>query len=145
MFSKEGQFDSEGGSINALLGKGSEFEGKLIFEGTVRIDGVFKGEIESSDNLVVGESAVVKAEIRVNNIMVSGEIEGNIEANTRVEIRAPGKVIGNIKTPTLIIEEGVIFEGSCRMMEGRASSHSLTQNPSEGFPEHRLDSIGAKQ
>ena len=136
MFSKEGHFDSESGSINALLGKGSAFEGKLIFEGTVRIDGIFKGEIESSDNLVIGENASVKAEIRVNTIMISGEVEGNIEAKTKVEIHAPGKMIGNIKTPSLIIEEGVIFEGSCRMTEERANAFAQSHQKKEVVSEN---------
>jgi cytoskeletal protein CcmA (bactofilin family) len=131
MFSKEGHFDTESSPINALLGKGSAFEGKLIFEGTVRIDGIFKGEIESSDNLVIGENASVKAEIRVNTILISGEVEGNIEAKTKVEIHAPGKMIGNIKTPSLIIEEGVIFEGSCRMAEERASAFAQSHQKKE--------------
>lgn len=138
MFSKEGHFDSESGSINALLGKGSAFEGKLIFEGTVRIDGIFKGEIESSDNLVIGENASVKAEIRVNNIMISGEVEGNIEAKTRVEIHAPGKMIGNIKTPSLIIEEGVIFEGNCRMTEEKAATYAVASKKTDAISENLL-------
>lgn len=101
--------------IHTILGKESEFEGKLSFEGTVRIDGKFAGEIFTKGKLVIGEGAAVNAEIEVDNIIISGEVKGNINAKSRVEIHSPGKLKGNIQTPILIIEEGVIFEGNCQM------------------------------
>jgi cytoskeletal protein CcmA (bactofilin family) len=105
------------GEINTLLGKGSEFEGKLTFEGTVRVDGKLSGEIFSDDVLVVGEGAEVHAEIDIGEIIVQGTIVGNIRAKRAVEIHAPGKVRGDITTPSLQIDKGVIFEGKC-FMEG---------------------------
>jgi len=101
--------------INAFLGKGTEFEGKLSFNGAVRIDGLFKGEIFTEGTLIVGESAVIESNIHVSHIIVSGEIRGNIVADTRIEIHAPGKVFGNIQAPTVVIDEGVVFEGNCSM------------------------------
>ncbi len=103
--------------INAFLGKDTEFEGKLSFKGTVRIDGHFKGEIFTDGTLIVGESALIESEIQVSHIIISGEIKGNISADNRIEIHAPGKVFGNIQSPAVIIEEGVIFEGNCRMQK----------------------------
>ncbi len=100
--------------INAFLGKDTEFEGKLSFTGAVRMDCRFKGEILSGETLIVGESAVIESDVRVSHMVISGEFRGNIEAD-RVEIRAPGKVIGNIRSPVLVIEEGVIFDGSSQM------------------------------
>ena len=114
---------SSGGQINALLGKGSEFEGKLVFQGTVRIDGKFKGEIISSDKLLIGEHAEVDAEIKVDSVIIGGNVTGNIEAKSRVEIHAPARLKGNIKTPTLVIEEGVLFDGSCSMEGTEATTH----------------------
>ena len=108
-----------GTSFNAILDKGSEFEGKLTFEGTVRIDGKFKGEIFSDASLVVGESGKVEADISVGSIIISGEVVGNIKAKNKVEIHSPGVVRGNINTPALIIEEGVTFEGQCSMANGK--------------------------
>jgi cytoskeletal protein CcmA (bactofilin family) len=102
------------------LGKGSEFEGKLNFEGAVRIDGVMKGEIISKDRLIIGESAKVEAEINVGSAVISGEVVGNITASSEVELIAPAKVTGNIKTPSLIIQKGVIFDGNCSM-SGKSS------------------------
>ncbi|NIR15621.1 MAG: polymer-forming cytoskeletal protein, partial [Desulfobacterales bacterium] len=81
--------------INAFLGKDTEFEGKLSFNGAVRIDGRLKGEIFTEGTLIVGESAVIASDIHVSHIIVSGEIRGNIVASDRIEIHAPGKVFGN--------------------------------------------------
>ena len=86
------------GEINTLLGKGSEFEGKLTFEGTVRVDGKLSGEIFSDHVLVVGEGAEVHAEIDIGEIIIQGLVVGNIRARRAVEIHAPGKVRGDITT-----------------------------------------------
>lgn len=102
--------------ITALLGRGTRFEGKLYFEGRVRIDGMFKGEIKSDDTLIIGDGAEVHAEIDVATVIVrGGVVHGNMRASTAIEIHAPGKVIGNIHSPSLFIERGVEFQGSCRM------------------------------
>jgi cytoskeletal protein CcmA (bactofilin family) len=103
--------------INTLLGKGTSFEGKLTFEGTVRIDGKLAGEVFSDDILVVGEGAEVRAKIEIGTLIVEGLIEGNIRASKLIELRAPARVRGNIETPQLIIEKGVLFEGHCKMDE----------------------------
>lgn len=104
-----------GSDLNALLGRGSEFDGKLTFEGTVRIDGKFTGSIVSNDVLVVGEGAKISAEITCGTIIVHGEINGNIKARNLVELHHPAKVRGNIETPVLMIEKGVMFEGQTKM------------------------------
>jgi cytoskeletal protein CcmA (bactofilin family) len=101
--------------VTTLLGRGSEFEGKLSFEGTVRIDGKLTGEIFTDDVLIVGEGAEVSAEINVGAIVVEGTVHGNIQAKRSVEIRTPGRVRGNITTPSLFIEKGVVFDGHCQM------------------------------
>ncbi|HTP28754.1 MAG TPA: polymer-forming cytoskeletal protein [Anaeromyxobacteraceae bacterium] len=98
-----------------LLARGSEFEGKLTFEGTVRIDAKFNGSISTNDVLVVGESARINAEIVCGTILVHGQVNGNIRAKVAVELRGHARVIGNIHTPSLTIERGAVFEGDCRM------------------------------
>ena len=111
--------------ITALLGRGTQFEGKLHFEGRVRIDGIFKGEILSDDTLVIGDGAEVHAEIEVATVIVRGGIvHGNIRAKTAIEIHAPGKMVGNLHSPSLFIDRGVEFQGSCRMdaVEERSAS-----------------------
>jgi cytoskeletal protein CcmA (bactofilin family) len=110
--------------ITALLGPGTRFEGKLYFEGRVRIDGMFKGEIKSDDTLVIGDGAEINAEIEVATVIVrGGSVTGNIKAATSLEIHAPGKVIGNVHSPSLFIERGVEFQGSCRMDPVEKSVH----------------------
>jgi len=110
------------GDLNALLGKGSEFEGKLAFEGKVRIDGTFTGEISTNDLLMVGDGAKVQAEISCGTVIVEGEVTGNIKATSAVELRRPAKVHGDITTPSLVIEKGVVFEGRSRMDELQSSN-----------------------
>ncbi|HET6613524.1 MAG TPA: polymer-forming cytoskeletal protein [Kofleriaceae bacterium] len=109
--------ESTVGEINTLLGRGSEFEGKLTFEGTVRVDGKLKGEVFSEDVLVVGEGARVEAEIDVGEIIIQGVVVGNIRAKRSIEILAPGRVKGDITTPSLQIDRGVVFEGRSFMEE----------------------------
>ena len=117
------------GDLNALLGRGSEFEGKLTFEGTVRIDGKFTGTIVTNDVLVVGEGAKVNAEISCGTVIVHGEINGNVKAKTAVELHHPARMRGNVETPSLMIEKGVIFEGQTKM-EGVEKSASKPVTPS---------------
>ncbi len=105
-------------TINAFLGKDTEFEGKLNFNGTVRIDGHFRGEITAVEGtLVVGESGMIDADIHISHIFISGEIRGNIIADHKIDIHPSGKIFGNIQTPTLSLQEGGIFEGDVRMSQ----------------------------
>ena len=103
------------GEVHTLLGKGSEFEGKLSFEGQVRIDGKYSGQIATKDTLVIGEGARVNAEIQAGTVIVNGTVEGNIKATVMVELHPPARVKGSIETPALSMDKGVIFEGSCKM------------------------------
>src|SRR5215471_13372858 len=114
--------DPASSEVTTLLGRGSEFEGKLSFEGTVRVDGKLSGEIFTDDVLIIGEGAEVNAEINVGAIIIEGTVHGNIHAKRSVEIRTPGRVRGNIATPSLQIEKGVIFDGQCQMEPNGASS-----------------------
>lgn len=104
-----------GGDIDSLLGKGSEFDGKLTFEGQVRIDGKFSGQILTKDILTIGPNAKVNAEITAGTVIVNGQVEGTIRASALVELHPPARVKGSIETPALSIEKGVIFEGSTKM------------------------------
>ena len=105
------------GNITTLLGRGSEFSGKLTFEGTVRIDGRFSGEIFSEGTLVVGEGAEISADIAVKRLLVKGVVEGNLTAEESIEIHTPGRVRGKLACPELEIQKGVRFDGSCEMSE----------------------------
>ena len=104
-----------GAATDLLLGRGVRFEGKLTFAGTVRIDASFVGTIITNDVLVVGEAARIDANITCGTIVVHGEVNGNIQAKTGVEIRGSAKVRGDVETASLVVEKGAFFQGACRM------------------------------
>lgn len=105
----------EAGAASAFLGKGTRVVGKLSFEGPARIEGTVEGEISAQDTLTIGESAVVKAQITGSTVVIQGRVTGDVSARKRLEVRAPGRLLGNIATPSLVIHEGVVFEGQCTM------------------------------
>jgi len=110
----------EKGDIKAFLGPGSQFEGKLVFDEIVRLDGTFRGEVTSRDTLIVGEAADIQAEVTVGTLVLSGRFKGNIKASKKVELRAPAQVEGSIETPVLSVEEGVQLNGSITMKKEAA-------------------------
>lgn len=103
------------GEIKAFLGPGSQFEGKLIFDEIVRLDGTFRGEVTSKDTLIVGEAADIHAEVNVGTLILSGRFKGTIKAAAKVELRSPANVEGSIETPVLVVEEGVLLNSTLTM------------------------------
>lgn len=103
------------GQMTALLDRGATFEGKLTFEGTVRIGGDFKGEIFSQDTLVINAGARVEAQIEADVVIISGTVVGNIFARRRVIMHPPAVFRGSVTCPSLRIDEGVMFEGASYM------------------------------
>ena len=99
-----------------LLGPGTTIEGTVEFENTVRLEGNVVGKIHSTDGkLIIGETATVNGEITVNVAIIMGKVYGKIHAGKRVEIYPPGRIEGDIQSPALLIESGVIFNGNCSM------------------------------
>jgi cytoskeletal protein CcmA (bactofilin family) len=96
-----------------LLGPGTHFKGVLSFEGLVRIDGKFDGEVASGGTLIVGEGSTVKANVRVKRVVVAGQIHGDIEAMESCEVQPTGRIFGDISTPELQLARGVTLEGKC--------------------------------
>lgn len=129
MFGAKEEQDYENGQMNGLLEQGCEFEGKLTFEGCVRVNGKFKGEVFSDGTLMIGESAHVEGQLEVGNVIIHGKVQGDVTAKEKIEMRRPAEVRGNIEARTLVIEEGVIFEGSCRM--GGSAPVSLPKKTTE--------------
>ncbi len=118
------------GEIHALLGRGTEFEGKLTFDGRVRIDGTFRGEIWSEGMLVLGEGSQIDARIEVGTLIVNGgELRGAVKATEVVELHAPARVHCDIDAPQLFIDKGVHFEGRCTMAD--AEIHEIDEGPDE--------------
>ncbi len=104
-------------TVTGVIDKGCEFEGKLCFQGTVRISGIFRGEIYTPDTLIIGEGARVLGQIEAGTVIIGGEVSGSIRAKYRVEIHQPAIFRGDILTPSLQVDEGVVFEGSNKMSE----------------------------
>lgn len=101
--------------INAFLGAGTNYQGKLHFQGAVRIDGNFHGEVVSDGTLVVGQEAVVEGQVRVGQLVLSGNIQGEVEAKNKVVLHKTAHLQGNIRTPVLVVEEGAVLEGQLVM------------------------------
>jgi cytoskeletal protein CcmA (bactofilin family) len=112
----EPKAEESGGDL--LLGAGVQFEGKLTFKGTVRIDAKFTGSIVTNDVLVVGERAKIDAEITCGTVVVEGEVNGNVKAKTGVELHRSAKVRGNVETASLAVEKGALLQGEVKMMPG---------------------------
>ena len=114
-----------------VIGPGTDFNGKLSFEGTLRIDGTFTGEIFTNDTLIVSETARVNAQIVCGTIVVSGEINGNIEAKVAAEFHKPARIRGDVTTPSLSFDKGVFFHGQSRMVseEEMAPSAAAQASP----------------
>lgn len=105
-------------TLNAMLGAGSVFEGKLHFEGQVQIDGTFTGEITTTDLLVIGEGAKVSATINCGSVEIKGDITGNVNATESIVLRATARVQADIYSPSLVVDKGAVFEGNTRMTSG---------------------------
>ena len=105
----------DGATLNGFLDKGSHLKGELTFEETFRIDGKFEGKIPSGSELILGDSAEVDAEIRVERLSVNGALRGCAYASERIEVHPLARVTAELHTPVLRIEEGAFFQGSCSM------------------------------
>ena len=110
------------GELQALLGQGADFQGKLTFKGRIRVDGNLRGEVFSEGVLIIGPSAVVEADIEVGTLIIRGGVlRGNTKATRLVEIYAPSRVYGDIHAPQLYMDKGVVFEGNCTMLDDKSS------------------------
>ena len=119
--------------LTAFIDEGSEMEGRYTFRGTVMLNGRFKGEISSEDTLIIGERGVVEADIRAGRVQVNGEITGNVRATERIDLKRTARMYGDVEAPVVVVEEGVVFEGHCRMAKpsptGEISGRDLAVVP----------------
>lgn len=111
--------------LTAFIDEGSEFEGRYTFSGTLMLNGRFKGEISTTDTLIIGEKGVMSGDIRAGQVLVSGEIVGNVFAAERVELKRTARVFGDVEAPVIVVEEGVLFEGHCRMTKANPNTEVL--------------------
>jgi len=113
-----GSSSSGFGNLTAFIDQGSEFEGKLSFKDTVRIDGRFTGEISSENTLIVGESGVIEANIISPSVVISGTVTGDVSASQKLVLHKSARLEGDVKTPVLVMEEGASINGCVEMSSG---------------------------
>jgi cytoskeletal protein CcmA (bactofilin family) len=143
MFGREeenmSQKTTSGGGSASILGAGSQFEGKVTTQGTLRVEGELIGEAECRDTLEVGKTGIVRANLNVKEAVIAGKVFGNIRASSRIELQSGSHLEGDIVTKRLVIDEGVFFEGNCKMGEkmpdGPSSKReSVTMEKPQGSP-----------
>jgi cytoskeletal protein CcmA (bactofilin family) len=130
---------------NCIIGEGSVFEGKFFVSGSIRIDGKFSGEIKTNDQLIIGPTGKVKTDITARSVTVAGVLIGNINALEEVNLVQSGKILGNIKTPRLNVEEGVISQGEILLTDSKTESIKKIIEESFGKNvEEEFNSFGRK-
>ncbi len=122
MFGKDAEVTTGQATLNSMLGQGCKIKGDIELQGTIRIDGQFEGSISCPDTLIIGKSGVVKAEVKVKNAVIGGKLIGNIAAANKIELQSGSHVEGDIQTARLVIDEGVFFEGNCKMGTSQGGS-----------------------
>jgi cytoskeletal protein CcmA (bactofilin family) len=126
---RRGKSPVKRGDLTAFIDETSEIEGKFSFSGTLMLNGKLRGEIESTDTLIIGEKGVVHAAVRAGAVFISGQLVGNLVATERVELRGKARVFGDVEAPVVVVEEGVLFEGHCRMTQAPPSEAAAPPAP----------------
>jgi len=112
------------GRLGAFLDEGSEIEGSYTCSGTVTLHATVRGQIKAADTLIVGEQAVIHATVQAATLIVYGVIIGNVTASERLEIKANARVTGDVTAPIVVLEEGAVHDGHCRMTQPETQSHA---------------------
>lgn len=136
---KEKKREIEESKITGFFDKDTEIKGDLNFKGTFRIDGRFKGKIDSKSILIIGDSGKVNADIKIGHLIINGEIKGNIQATEKVEINGNGRVIGTIVSPKLMVEEGAYLEANCQTTDKLPQPSPLPLTSPEEKPEEKKE------
>jgi len=115
MFSKKNPGSRDG--FDTLVGASTAFEGNIISEGSVRVEGRVKGDLKTSKDVFIGDEAVVEGSIQANNVHLSGRVEGNIHSNGLLRILSTAKLYGDIRIKSFVVDEGALFQGNCSMID----------------------------
>lgn len=110
-----------GALINSIIGEGTRFRGDLDLQGLLRIDGDFEGNIKTDGRVLVGRNGRARCAIEAGTVVIGGVVKGDVKAAGKVVVLSTGMVIGNIRTPNLVVEEGVILHGHCTVTEDAAA------------------------
>ncbi|KKM11580.1 hypothetical protein SY88_07725 [Clostridiales bacterium PH28_bin88] len=118
--------------VDTIIGKETNFQGKIVANGTLRVDGRLEGEIASQGDVVIGEGARVVAQVQARNLLIAGEIKGNVKAAGRVEMASTAKVEGDLQVGILVVEDGAVFLGACTMTGSREKGNAGRPAPADG-------------
>lgn len=121
--------EAKQGDLNGFLDRGSALSGELRFEASFRVDGRFTGNVVSDGDLMVGEGGEIEGELAVGQVFVAGTVRGNVRAARRVQIAPGGKIFADVATPSLVIEDGALFEGRCSMSRDAAPAAEPAAGP----------------
>ena len=136
MFSSKKPKTTSSSMINTIIGDNSKIEGLLLTSDSTRIDGLLQGKILSESSVIIGEHGVIRGDIKVVDILIAGTVYGNIRAESKIEITGTGRVLGDMFTKTLVIDEGASFKGNCTMdvtEDDNSSRPSIPQMEPEEF------------
>ncbi len=125
---------AEESHLAGLIDQGTELKGELNFKGSFRIEGYFQGKIYSDSMLIIGEKGKVEAEVNVGELIINGEIHGNLQAKERIEVHSKGRVFGTLMSPRLLIEEGSYLEANCQTVKIQDENLSSAPEVKEGKP-----------
>lgn len=134
----------DSGRINGLIDKGCSLEGKLTFDGVVQINGHFHGDVISDGVLIVGPEARVSGSIRVGAVVVEGNVQGVVDAKEKIELRSGSRLVADIQSPAIVVEDGAIFHGQCHMLDESTSHraiHGATVQQEAGISAEGDDSL----
>jgi len=124
MWNRQGSSIGKNG-LTAFIDEDSEIEGRYHFKGTLMLNGRFKGDITSTDTLIIGEKGSVTGDIHAGQALISGEVVGNVYCTERVELKRTARVFADVEAPLVVVEEGVFFEGHCRMTKANPNAEAL--------------------
>lgn len=112
-------YTHEDSFVNSIIGEGTTLRGEFNLNGLLRIDGIFYGKVKTNGKVLVGKNGVAECTIISGTVVIGGKVKGDILATERITLLSTGELIGNIKTPRLVIEEGVVFDGTCEIIEDK--------------------------
>lgn len=125
------------GELSTIIGKGTIVDGHLNVKNSLRVDGTVRGNIKTSDTVVVGKEGEVEGEIRAKHVLLAGKITGNVKAAGKMFLESSASIHGDIKASRLVIDEGAVFDGKCEMRD--------TQGPDKGDSKSNKSSVQVNQ
>ena len=130
MFGSNKRNVSDGDEIQTIIGKDTVFKGNITSKCTMRVDGQFEGDINTTGNLLVGANAIIRANVTALNATIAGTIYGNVDITEKFELMSSAKIYGDIKTETLTVSPGAIFKGACEMHQAIEESEGTIETDS---------------